>query len=210
MASVWRDLMAITASPGAVSEPIDAGAAGSGIFVAVAGPSGAGKDSLIAGAKAAFAGDDRVVFARRVITRPVDDSEPYESATPLAFRLRAEGGGFALWWAANGLSYGLPASLLDEFESGKVIVANVSRDMTPVIRSRFPRVLIVHVTANAQTLAQRLEQRGREPADQRADRLARALLKDQALEADIRIENNGALTDSIAAFVAVLTSVLPK
>ncbi len=187
-----------------------AGSVGHGIFVAVAGPSGAGKDSLIAGAKAAFAGDRRVVFARRVITRPVDDSEPYESITPLAFRLRAQNGEFSLWWSANGLSYGLPASLDDGLQSGQVIVANVSRDMVPVIRSRFARSLIVHVTASAQTLAHRLEQRGREPADERAGRLARAILKDQVVEADIRIENNGALERSIEAFVSALKSVLPR
>lgn len=183
---------------------------GDGVFVAVAGPSGAGKDSLIAGARAAFAGDDRVVFARRVITRPADKSEPHDSATPLAFRLRAESGGFALWWSANGLDYGLPASLLEDFARGRVIVANVSRDMTPVIRSRFARTLIVHVTASSRTLAARLEQRGREPADQRADRLARALLKDQAVEADIRIENDGALHEGVDAFVGALRFLLAR
>ena len=183
---------------------------GAGIFVAVAGPSGAGKDSLIAGARQAFAEDGRIVFARRVITRPADTSEPYESATPLAFRLRAESGGFALWWSANGLQYGLPASLLDDFACGRVIVANVSRDMTPMVRSRFPRALIVHVTASPETLAARLERRGREPADQRQDRLARALLKDQAVEADVRIENDGALVDGIDAFVAALRSLLAR
>lgn len=184
--------------------------AGDGVFVAVAGPSGAGKDSLIAGARAAFAGDERVVFARRVITRPPDESEPYESATPLAFRLRAESGGFALWWSANGLDYGLPASLLEDFSRGRVIVANVSRDMTPVIRNRFGRALIVHVTASSRTLAARLEQRGREPADQREDRLARALLKDRAVEADIRIENDGALHDGVDAFVTALRALLTR
>lgn len=187
-----------------------ASAVGHGVFVAVAGPSGAGKDSLINAARASFANDGRVVFARRVITRPADGSEPYESVTPLAFRLRAESGGFALWWSANGLDYGLPASLIDDFENGKVIVANVSRDMTPVVRSRFPRALVVHVTASATTLAQRLELRGREPADQREGRLARAVLKDQAMEADIRIENDGALQDSIETFISVLKSVIPR
>lgn len=184
--------------------------AGDGVFVAVAGPSGAGKDSLIAGARTAFAGDERVVFARRVITRPPDESEPSESATPLAFRLRAESGGFALWWSANGLDYGLPASLLEDFSRGRVIVANVSRDMTPVIRNRFGRALIVHVTASSRTLAARLEQRGREPADQREDRLARALLKDRAVEADIRIENDGALHDGVDAFVTALRALLTR
>jgi phosphonate metabolism protein PhnN/1,5-bisphosphokinase (PRPP-forming) len=183
---------------------------GEGVFVAVAGPSGAGKDSLIEGARQAFAGDERIVFARRVITRPADDSEPYECATPLSFRLMAEGGGFALWWSANGLDYGLPASLLDDFARGRVIVANVSRDMTPMVRSRFSRALVVHVTASPEKLAARLERRGREPADQRQDRLARALLKDQSVEADIRIENDGPLHDSIDAFVGLLKSLLHK
>jgi ribose 1,5-bisphosphokinase len=185
-------------------------AVGKGIFVAVAGPSGAGKDSLIAGAKAVFAQDDRIVFARRVITRPADASEPYESVTPLAFRLRAAEGGFAMWWDANGLSYGLPVSVMDELDRGRIVVANVSRDMTPIIRDRFSRTLIVHVTASAQTLATRLESRGREEASDRADRLTRALLKDQALEADVRIENNGALSDGIEQFVAALQSLLPR
>ncbi|MGL4439175.1 MAG: phosphonate metabolism protein/1,5-bisphosphokinase (PRPP-forming) PhnN [Bosea sp. (in: a-proteobacteria)] len=209
VASAWREMMEHDARHLAVVPTAPVLKSGTGIFVAVAGPSGAGKDSLIAGARAAFANDERVVFARRVITRPADASEPYESATPLAFRLRAESGGFALWWSANGLDYGLPASLLDDFERGHVIVANVSRDMTSVIRGRFPRTLVVHVTASAQTLAARLEQRGREPADQREGRLARALLKDQAVEADIRIENDGALENSIVTFVSVLKSVLP-
>ena len=91
-----------------------------------------------------------------------------------------------------------------------IVVANVSRDMTPIIRDRFSRTLIVHVTASAQTLATRLESRGREEASDRADRLTRALLKDQALEADVRIENNGALSDGIEQFVAALQSLLPR
>lgn len=181
-----------------------------GLFVAVAGPSGAGKDSLIAGARIAFAGDSRVVFARRVITRPVDETEPSESVTPLAFQLLAENGGFALWWSANGLSYGLRASLLDDLGRGHVIIANVSRDMAPMIRSRFARSLIVHVTASTHTLARRLEERGRESADERSSRLVRALQKDEAFKADIRIENNGALHDGIETFVSLLTSMLPR
>jgi hypothetical protein len=36
------------------------------------------------------------------------------------------------------------------------------------------------------------------------------LLKDQALEADVRIENNGALSDGIEQFVAALQSLLPR
>jgi len=40
-----------------------------GAFVAVVGPSGAGKDTLIAHARDALAGEPQVEFVRRVITR---------------------------------------------------------------------------------------------------------------------------------------------
>ena len=40
-----------------------------GVFVAVVGPSGAGKDSVIDHARSVLAGDDRTHFVRRVITR---------------------------------------------------------------------------------------------------------------------------------------------
>jgi phosphonate metabolism protein PhnN/1,5-bisphosphokinase (PRPP-forming) len=184
--------------------------AGPGIFVAVAGPSGAGKDSLIAAARERLAADGRIVFVQRVITRPEDGHEPHAPATPLAFRLRAAEGGFALHWSANGLHYGLPAELLHDIAAGRVVVANVSRDIAPDVRARFARSLIVHVTASPATLAQRLAARGREDAADMAGRLARALLKDQGLEADVRIENDGALADSAERFVHILLALLPR
>jgi ribose 1,5-bisphosphokinase len=183
---------------------------GQGVFVAVAGPSGAGKDSLIGGARRHFGGNPGIVFVRRVITRPPDTHEDHEPATPLQFRLMAEQGAFALHWSANGLSYGLPASIRDDLARGAAVVANVSRDMTPEVRRLFARTLVVHVTANAEVLAERLASRARENDAEQDARLARSLLREQSVEADMRIENNGDLARAQAQFIDILTPFVAR
>src|SRR3569833_150302 len=45
----------------------------------VVGPSGAGKDTLIGGAREALAGDDRFVFVRRIVTRAGNSAEDHDS-----------------------------------------------------------------------------------------------------------------------------------
>ena len=57
-----------------------------GAFVAVVGPSGAGKDTLIAHARAALADEPQVEFVRRVITRLADgETEDHDTLTDAAF-----------------------------------------------------------------------------------------------------------------------------
>ena len=98
------------------------------MLVGVVGPSGAGKDTLMDGARAALAGDVRFVFARRVITRPAEaGGEDHLPATAADFARMREQGDFALWWNAHGLSYGIPARIAAEVGQGRVVVANLSR-----------------------------------------------------------------------------------
>jgi ribose 1,5-bisphosphokinase len=182
----------------------------SGTFVALAGPSGAGKDSLISLAGARLSADPRVVFTRRVVTRPTGSFEDHDSLSTSDFRFRASHGAFALWWEANGLLYGLPAAILDDLAAGRVVVANVSRDVIPLVRQRFGRTLVVHITASAEVLAARLAARAREDGADQAERLSRSLLREQMVEADVRIENNATLDDAAARFLDVLTALLPR
>ena len=71
-----------------------------GRLIAIVGPSGAGKDTLL---RLALAADPRLHWARRTITRPPASSEPFESVSEDDFLRRQAAGEFALHWAAHGL-----------------------------------------------------------------------------------------------------------
>ena len=88
------------------SQPI-----GPGRLVLVVGPSGAGKDTVIAGTKAACADDPGIVFSRRVVTRPASETEDHDTLDDAAFDRAAKAGEFAFWWQAHGLKYGIYAPL---------------------------------------------------------------------------------------------------
>lgn len=181
---------------------------GAGCFVAVVGPSGAGKDTLLRGVQERLAKNDRFVFARRLITRKPDGSEDHESLTEAEFEQGRRDDAFLLAWSANGLSYALPAELAAQLEDGQIIIANVSRAILPELRRRFRRSFVIHVTANTDILAVRLGARAREDAAMQQARLARALAQDATVEADVKIDNSGDLDSSIAAFEQALKSLL--
>lgn len=178
-----------------------------GIFVAVVGPSGAGKDSILRGAAAQLSGDDRVHFVRRMVTRIANADEDHDSVTEAEFASMAEANGFAVHWQANGLRYGIAASVHDKLAQGLIVIANASRAISPQIKALFSRCLIVHITASEAVLSHRLEVRGREETRQREERLARSKALEQEFDADIRIENNYELEDAIRQFVGAILAL---
>ncbi len=145
-----------------------------GPLVLVVGPSGAGKDTIMAGARAVLGQDPRYLFARRIITRPAEaGGEDYLSVSPEAFDWVEAQKGFALSWRAHGLAYGIPASIRDHLDAGGIVVANASRAIIPEARRRFSRLAIILVTASPAVLARRLAARGRESEADIAERLRR-------------------------------------
>lgn len=145
-------------------------------FVAVVGPSGAGKDSLLAIARQRLAGDGRFVFARRVVTRSADPgSEDHDCLDEEAFRAAEAAGRFCVTWRAHGLSYGLPSALLQDHRMGRTVVANASRRALDAIALKFPNLHVVEITASPAVLRKRLLARGRETSTEIEIRLARAL-----------------------------------
>ena len=178
-----------------------------GTLVLVVGPSGAGKDSVIAGAAERLSGDPSFIFARRLITRPAAaGGEEHIAVSPAEFAEWRDAGGLMLHWHAHGLDYGLPMTLTGELAAGRTVIANVSRTVIAEARERFAAVAVA-VTASPEALAARLAARGRETADDIHDRLRRSASV-PADPADLVIENDGALEDAVERFTGVLLGIV--
>jgi len=167
------------------------------MLVLIVGPSGAGKDTLLDAARDALAGDPRVVFARRCITRPADaGGEAHEALDEAAFEARRAAGGFALWWRAHGLSYGIPVTVEAELAAGRMVIASVSRAVIAEAARRYA-VRVVEITAPPAVLASRLAKRRREDADGIAERLAREVALPDGVKI-VRVMNDGSVAQGAA------------
>jgi ribose 1,5-bisphosphokinase len=168
-----------------------------GVFVAVVGASGVGKDSLINFAREHLA--DQVAVVRRVVTRASDDgSEDHDSMTPDGFAAAEQRGEFALSWEAHGLKYGLPITLDDD---------NLSRAALPRVLARYPAALVVEVTAAPEIIARRLAGRGREDSEEIRRRMARGA-GFRLPPSTVQIDNSGVLDEAGERFVALLRDLL--
>lgn len=171
-----------------------------GRLAAVVGPSGAGKDTLMAEAKRLR---PDLVWARRVITRPeTAGGEPFEGVSERAFARRRDAGEFAVWWEAHGLSYGVPVSVISDMEAGRTVMFNGSRAAIGQARLRFAGLKVIVVTAPEAVLARRLAARGREDeADIRA-RIARAAYPSP--EGATIVVNDGTVAEGAGRLLAAL------
>ena len=173
-----------------------------GRLIAVVGPSGVGKDSLIDALCADLPGIRR---ARRVITRDAQaGGEVFNPIDADGFAARVAQGAFALHWSAHGLHYGIPRSVLDDLNEGRDVLANLSRGALPDAARLFPALHVLHVTARPDVLAKRLHGRGRESATEVARRLHRPALPTPEGMPVTEIDNSGPLADAVRAARAAL------
>jgi len=170
-----------------------------GLLVLVVGPSGAGKDTLLDAARLALAGDPRLRFVRRTITRPAGvGGEAHQPVTEAEFAALR----FALSWEAHGLRYGIPADIDADLAAGRVVVASVSRTVIAEAAQRFP-VRVIEITAPPDLRAKRLAERGREATPDVAARLARSIALPPDIPA-VTVVNDATIERGAARLVAAL------
>lgn len=184
-----------------------------GAFVAIVGPSGSGKDSVMRFARKVVEREapGRFHFARRLITRPADDgAEAHDSCSPERFTALREAGAFSFSWQAHDCSYAVP-SIVDEIVGeGGVAVANLSRAVLGEVRARYERTFIVEITAPLAVLAQRIAGRGRESDAAIEARLARSTrFRATQISYDLIIDNSGPLEEAGARLVDALRTLAP-
>jgi ribose 1,5-bisphosphokinase len=176
---------------------------GPGRLVLVVGPSGAGKDTLLRLAQAAFTPDDHIMFPRRIVTREASAAEDNVFANRDEFQQTLAQGGFALHWEAHGHLYGLPRAIDEAIAAGHTVVANVSRTMVAQARQTYAAVTVVMITAPADILAERLAARARTSDGATQGRLSRSVDAGGAAP-DATISNVGLAADHAAQLVALI------
>jgi ribose 1,5-bisphosphokinase len=144
----------------------------SGCWVIVCGPSGAGKDSVLAWAREALAQHPGVCFADRLVTRASQAGSEHEEisrAEMEALRMRGE---LAWEWEAHGHHYAVRSEYAMRVQDGGIVVVNGSREHARGLGRR-PDLRCVLLTAPSHLLRRRLQERGREGGHALSLRLAR-------------------------------------
>lgn len=173
-----------------------------GRLIAVVGPSGVGKDTVMAALAAAV---PNLRTARRVITRDPDaGGEAFCAVSETVFAQKQADGDFALSWQAHGLHYGIPTSVSSDMVQGFDVLANLSRSVLPTAKIRFPNLTVLALTASPDILKKRLNERGREDEQDIAQRIRRA---NSAMPDDIDcilLDNSGPLENTIQRALSAL------
>lgn len=181
---------------------------GHGRLVLVVGPSGAGKDTLLAHAADQLVDDPRFIFPKRQVTRAADAaSEDHDMLERAEFERIHATNSATLSWEAHGLGYVIPWTVTDEVARGRVAVCNGSRRILPAALEKYPDCKIIVIDADRETRAKRLAARGRETEEDIIARLDRDAPIDAPGVDPIRIDNSGDLRLSVAALLSALLMI---
>lgn len=178
-----------------------------GTLFLVVGPSGVGKNTLIAEARAKSLGDESTVFPRLYITQPEDErSDAHIPLSDELFESMLSRGAMVLEWRTRKLRYGVPKAVAQHLERGRNVVVNVSRTVVNEARARFSPVKVLYITVDETTLAQRLKTRGRERNGDIKLHVQRA--QEYLINGDdvCMIDNSGDLAETLSSLLAIIKS----
>ncbi len=178
-------------------------------LIYVVGPSGAGKDSLLSWLRQHTPAAAAVHWTRRTIDRPNSerpDAEDHTSVEAGGFDQLLAEGQFAMHWQANAHRYGIRTSELEALKDPNMcVLVNGSRAHLPVAALAYPNLTVLHITAEAQVLRQRLMARGRESEAAVEARMGRPSALELPLGCRlIEIHNNTSLDAAGAQLLAQL------
>lgn len=179
-----------------------------GKLIYLLGPSGAGKDSLIAAAREALY-EIGCEVAQRVITRSAESvGEQALEVSAQEFEKAVQRGEFALCWRANGLGYGIPVQIDAWLAAGRHVLVNGSRGHLQQARERYPELIPILLTVTNEVLRRRLIRRGRESGEEIERRMQRnAVFADEGWGDDqniVHLDNSGELSVTVMHLLRLL------
>ncbi len=118
------------------------------------------------------------------------------------FEATRDSGGYALWWEAHDLAYGIPIGIEHDLAQRHIVVASVSRAVIASAAQRYP-VRVVEITAPAAVLAARLSARAREDEADIARRLQRQMPLPDGIEL-ATVVNDATIADGAARLLQAI------
>ena len=170
------------------------------------GPSGSGKDALLAYAREHLVSLVPVLFSHRYITRPSQaGGENHIALTQIEFDKRQQLGLFALNWQSHQYDYGIGVEIDAWMQSGANVVVNGSREYLPQASQRYPLMQVILLEVSEDVIRQRLIKRGRETAQEIEARIAHNQQLPPVEHPHLHVLNNdSSLTETGVKLMALL------
>ncbi len=182
-----------------------------GQILAMVGPSGAGKDSLLRWLADRLGRDESIRIAQRWITRAAHPSEDHRALDDAQYDAMLAADEFALHWRGNGTRYAVGHEIDRWCDQGATVLYNGSRAHLPQLLRCYPQAGVIQVRVSPAVMAQRLRERARETEREIAERLERHAALDAPLPLHASrvfvLDNDGPLESSGNALLAYLRAI---
>lgn len=178
-----------------------------GPLVAIVGPSGSGKDTVINWLRESLKERNDVLFVRRVVTRVADTRhEDHDTLSVEEFSSAKSKGEFAVTWGAHDLRYGIPTSVKSHLKNGGIGIVNGSRRALESMHASFENLQVICLTVDPDTLAKRLRARDRKSDTDINSRIAQAQLPLSSAFNVKQIDNTGPVEIAGSAILKIIQS----